>query len=698
MKSVFKFVVAVVATSSIVSSVAAQQTVRDSSRQGRDTTRLGDITVFGSRAELKESREDIRRQPGGAAFLEPAVLRATRQANLKDVLQFVPGVYVAPRFGAADESQISVRGSGLRDNYHSRGISILVNGMPYRNADGFSDFESLELMTTEAMQVYKGGNAFRFGGATLGGAINLETKTGYTADAVDATAQGGSYGFFKGQASSGAAIGNFDYYASYTRTTLEGYRNWSEQGRDRANLHLGLVLSPKIDVRTFYLFAHVKEELPGSLTAAEFAADPTLANAGNVTQKWGRDYDLHHVGVQLRTQLSATQRLEISPYYQYRDIDHPIFEVINQQSRDLGAEVRYESTAMLGGRVNRFTLGAQPTTESMDNHQYVNNAGQHGALTKDQTDHAGGVAVYAENAFALSQRASLITGLRWERQTRRTEDHFLSNGDQSDTRVFTAVLPRLGVLVDFDGNRNQLFANVTRSFEPPLLLELNSLAVPGYVKLNAQDAWQYEVGTRGRLNAWVWDVSLYDVELNNELLNQNVPPFPGAPFTIPTFRNATKSRHSGIEAGITWNTILNALSHRDGGDAMSLQVSYTYGHYTFITDSLNSGKEIPGAPHHVVHAALRYVHPAGVTITPSMEWVPGSYFVNSANTVSNAGWTTFGLRAEWAIPGANVIAFASGENLGDKKYSGSVQVDDGNSRYFEPANGRSFYAGLRVAH
>ena len=107
---------------------------------------------------------------------------------------------------------------------------------------------------------------------------------------------------------------------------------------------------------------------------------------GNTAEYWmnlQRDYDLHHVGVQLRAQLSPHQRLDISPYAQYRDIDHPIYEVIAQVSRDVGAEFRYENTAPLGGMNNRFTLGVQPAYEHMDNRQFVNEGGRHGAPTRD---------------------------------------------------------------------------------------------------------------------------------------------------------------------------------------------------------------------------------------------------------------------------------------------------------------------------
>ena len=39
--------------------------------------------------------------------------------------------------------------------------------------------------------------------------------------------------------------------------------------------------------------------------------------------------------------------------------------------------------------------------------------------------------------------------------------------------------------------------------------------------------------------------------------------------------------------------------------------------------------------------------------------------------------------------------FAEGRNLLDERYSASVQVDNAAGRYFEPADGRSIYAGLR---
>ena len=168
-------------------------------------------TLLPERTRTEEqAREEIDRTPGGVEIVPQQAVQESRGANLKDVLDFVPGVLIRPRFGAADESQFSIRGSSLRNNFHQRGVNILIDGFPYGNADGFSDFESLELQTTKYLEVYKGANALRFGGNTLGGAVNLVTKTGRDAGLVESFVEGGSYGFFKGYVGTGQVYGPLD--------------------------------------------------------------------------------------------------------------------------------------------------------------------------------------------------------------------------------------------------------------------------------------------------------------------------------------------------------------------------------------------------------------------------------------------------------------------------------------------------------
>ncbi len=199
----------------------------DSAEMAAHAARIPEVTVIGTHSDMAEMREQIAEVAGGAALVGPERIRATRQANLHDVLRLTPGVYVQPRFGAADESQLSIRGSGLRNNFHLRGVNVLVNGMPYRNADGFTDFESLELLTTEAIEVYKGANALRYGGSTLGGAVNLTTKTGYTAGRLDGFAEGAAMAFSRRRPPAAGTT------ATSTTTRATRAHRWTGIGRGR---------------------------------------------------------------------------------------------------------------------------------------------------------------------------------------------------------------------------------------------------------------------------------------------------------------------------------------------------------------------------------------------------------------------------------------------------------------------------------
>src|SRR5215468_6692530 len=220
------------------------------------------ITVEGERVpderrmSPERAREEIERTPGGVGVVDQPAIEESRAANLKDAIEWVPGVMIRPRFGAADESQLSIRGSGLRNNFHLRGVNVLIDGFPYGSADGFSDFESLELMDTKMIEVYKGANALRFGANSLGGAINLITKTGYDEGLLGLRSEAGSFGFLKNHIATGRVYGPFDLYAAYTDTRLDGYRVHSEETRNRANTSFGYLLPGGTTLRFDVGFSH----------------------------------------------------------------------------------------------------------------------------------------------------------------------------------------------------------------------------------------------------------------------------------------------------------------------------------------------------------------------------------------------------------------------------------------------------------
>jgi len=137
------------------------------------------VTVEGKRIEnIDIVKEELARRPASTVIIEEKQIQESRALNLNDILQFVPGVRFQTRFGA-DEGQFQIRGTSLRNNFHHRGINILINGIYFGDADGFSDFESIDLNAYERVEIYKGANALRYGANTIGGAINFVPRTGY---------------------------------------------------------------------------------------------------------------------------------------------------------------------------------------------------------------------------------------------------------------------------------------------------------------------------------------------------------------------------------------------------------------------------------------------------------------------------------------------------------------------------------------
>jgi iron complex outermembrane recepter protein len=649
----------------------------------------------------QEASEELSRVPGGTATVDQKAIEQTRGANLRDVLDFVPGVMIRPRFGAADESQLSIRGSGLRNNFHLRGINVLIDGFIYGQADGFSDFEALELWTTKRIEVYKGANALQYGGYTLGGAINLVSKTGYDEGLVALRSEAGSFGFLKNYIGTGQVYGPFDIYAAFADTELDGYRDHSEQVRRRAFATFGYVFPGGTTIRLDLGYTHSEEELPGALTLQEFLTNPRQQDPTVAQFRQERNYDYGRGGLTLRTPLGQTQILEWKTQLDYQDLDHPLsFAVIDQTTYNWGTELRYAVTAPLFSHGNRFIAGLQYFSTRQIDVNLQNLSGHRGAKTKDQFNISTNVGAYAEDQFDIVPTFTAVVGGRAQYAIREVRDRFLSDGNQSDSVDFFSFAPKFGFLWRVVPTI-QVFGNASKSYEPPLILELTA---PGQIsgdlsQLEAQKAWQFEVGTRGTFDSRVtWDVALYDIELWDEITNVNVQPFPGAPFTIPRFNNIDRSRHSGVEFGASAVLVRDAaMSMGLGGigDTLAARVAYTYSRFVYVDDPVFNNNYIPGAPQHFIRGELRYDHFSGFWIAPSVEWVPVGYFVNSANTVKTPSYVLGNVTMGFDLkPPINLSVFFEARNLANTNYVSSVVVDNASGRYFEPGDGRAFYGGV----
>ena len=659
-----------------------------------EATRLDTITVTAaSNPEdppvVARSRERLSRTPGAVAVVSAESYRDRQAQTLADVLRDVPGVYAQKKWGG--DLRLSIRGSGIGNANHNRGTLLAQDGIPFNEADGYGDFQLIDPLIARFTEVYKGGNALRFGGALLGGAVNLVTPTGRTASAASVLRlDGGAYGTLRGHAQLARAWGERDLFLAVTGARAEGWRGQSEGQSQHASLNLGQSLGEDREVRLIVSGGYVHQEIPGSVSLSQALNDPTAPAAANRTLNYQRDMASVRSTLQTRWRLDDQTLFEGGVYASWKDLDHPIFQVIDQQSRNYGVFGRFDWTGGLFGRPADAFYGLSYRSGDLDANQWVNLAGSRGARTATSRQNATGLDVFAEGRLFVTDRVALVAGGSWGRAQREYQSRALpgvaSSFALTADRTWEWFSPRVGLLWQSEDG-DQAYANLTRAVEPPNFSSL-SPNVQGFQPLKPQEAITFEAGLRGRRGGLTWDLAVYRAELDHELLNF----IPNAALGVPaaTF-NAGPTVHQGIEAGLDWRFT----------EGWRLRQTYTLSDFHFDGDPVYGRADLPVVPPHLYRAELRYDAPAGWFVAPSVEWSIKDAWVDYANTLKSPCYAVASLNAGWKV-NDRVSLFADARNLFDTRYiSNFGAVTDArlaSTTVFFPGEGRSLFVGLRLEY
>jgi len=635
--------------------------------------------------DLPTARKRLAQTPGGAGVVDASRYSEGRVSTLSDALGAATGVYVQPRFGA-EEARISIRGSGLQRTFHGRGLKLMQDGVPLNLADGSFDFQAVEALSARYVEVWRGANALQYGASNLGGAINFVSPNGYNSDRFRVRAEAGSFDYRRLHVSTGDVHERFDYYLAASGFAQDGFRDHARQDSQRLFANLGYQLSEQLETR-FYI-GHVKSdsELPGSITKAQLEDDPRQANASSVSGNNRRDIRWTRLSNKT-VYREGDHQLEAFAYLSDKQLHHPIFQVLNQDSRDYGAELRYTYSGDLAGRRNRFTFGISPSLGTTDEDRFQNIGGAEGARTNQSRQTARNLEVYVENQHAVLPQWSVITGLQFAQAKRRLEDRYVAGtaGDpvaEDFDMGYHGTSPKLGVLWDL-APQMQFFANVSRMFEPPTFSELAGGLRPNLNQ--AQRGTSFELGGRGQSGTTEWDVVLYEARLKNELL-QIATDTANANITV----NAPRTLHRGIEAGIRGRAFASAQGR------VEWQLNGLLNDFRFRNDPTYGNRRLPGVPRYVARAQLGYRLAGGALLAVNAEGASG-HAVDFADTLRADRYGIWGAKATGHIT-SSLSWFAEGRNLADRKYAATTGVirdaRGADSPQFLPGDGRSFYAGL----
>lgn len=644
-----------------------------------------DSTIIVTAPGLTDAAEErVAKTPGGADVVGYEDYADKSIVSLRDTLAFSPGVYLQPRYG--QEVRISIRGSGLSRGFHMRGLTLLQDGVPINLADDNGDFQELEPIFFDHLEVYRGANALRFGSGTLGGAVNGVTPTGRTAEGFYLRGDIGSFDSYRGLVAAGVAGDRVDAWGAMSADTSDGDRDHVSRRSFRFHGNVGMQLSDVISTRFYASYNDIKQEIPGALTYAQALTTPRMASAAAVAGDQARD--IVSLRLQNRTSFDwGALRLDVGGFVNAKSLYHPIFQVIDQDSLDLGGFFRADYAA---GPVE-VTLGGEIRRGTTDARQYVNIAGRRGALTFDADQTARTANLYGEVRVRPVDRLTLIAGGVYADGFRKRR---VNVATARDGRIdFDAFSPKFGLLFE-PGENIQLFANYSRSAEFPgfgeVFQTIGNPPVSQVVStIRPQRAWTAEVGTRGRAGVVSWDLALYRAALRGELLQFTT----NASIPAATF-NADSTRHQGVEASLEINP----------APWLRLRQIYNYSDFRFRNDSQFGDNRLPVVPKHVYRAEAR-IGTDALHVAPNVEWVPDGPFADYRNLVRTPGYALLGVTGGARIA-EGIDAFVDVRNITGKKAIGDISaaiavsapsvVTPAASAIYYPVERRAISAGLRA--
>lgn len=624
---------------------------------------------------FESSRQNLAERAGATAVVRQGDFAAGKSSGFADMLAYAPGVYAQTRHG--DETRLSIRGSGIQRGFLLRGLQLYQDGIALNHADGQGDYQLVDPLATEMIEIWRGANALEFGANSLGGAINYISPTGLTAPRAKVQAQTGAFGFHQAHAAFAAKGQVMDAYLSATRSLQDGYRTHSAARATRIQGNVGLVATPALDARLY--FAHIDSalEMPGSLSHQAMLDDPKQAAPRYQALNAHNDYQFNRIALKLNWQPHENFHWQTSLYLNKRKRDHAMVHgFVMQDLRDAGLDTRAVMNFGSPSLVRKWIVGLAYQRMTGDEDRFANANGHTGNQTGANALKATKTTAYAEYTHAVTEQWLLQGGLQSVKTSRDLDNHFAPNN--SYNKNFSNTSPKIGAMYLLDAH-SQFFGNISRSYEAPPFGEL--IVRPTLPLAGAQKATTIELGWRHNSDDLQMDASIYRSRIKGELLSLN-----DANGAALGTVNADRTIHQGLELGASWSF------HN-----LRLRANYLYNDFKFKNDPVYGGNRIAGIAPHMLNTELRWSLSRSFWLAPSIESRMGKTWIDHANTVSTGGFSLINLTIGGELS-HGVDWFIQAKNLADRRYVAGTAVqanargNDG-SWYF-PGDSRAFYVGL----
>ena len=677
--------------------------------QAAEADQLDTVTVTATRIAM--SSFDI---PAAISTVSGAQLRNDALGvNLSDDLASVPGLLARNRNNYAQDQQISIRGFGANSTFGIRGVRIYQDGIPGTGPDGQGQVSQFNLDSAGRVEILRGPFSALYGNSS-GGVIQIFTADGSGPPQLRAGVVYGSFGALRAGTNFSGSSGPLAYNLDYTHFSIDGFRSHSSAKNDSFNAKIGYTLN---DTNHLTLVTNVVERPdamdPLGITKAEFAADPESTDPAAGLYKTRKSLQQQTGGLIYDLDISDAQSLRVLGYLGHRIIEQflsipPSSEaapgssggVVDLNRNFGGADARWSWHGDLAGQPLTWVIGSSYDRQNELRRGYNNfigsDLGVQGALRRDENDIVDDIDEYAQGTWDFAPRWSLMAGVRHSDVQFQSDNHF---GTPSTNSVDYGATSPVAGLTFKALSWLHLYASYGQGFQTPLGSELAYRPDGGSgLNLGLQPARNVstEVGAKLQIAPDLTaEVAVFHALTHHEIVvDTNIG-------GRTTYQNSDRTRRQGVEFSEDYRF----------APGWHAQLAYTYLEANYVdayktcatapcaipTLLISAGNRLPGVPKNDAYAALRWGEDLGPHASVNAQYL-SNVAANDANNTVAPGYTIFGADAGYGFESQHyrLNGFLRINNFLNRHYVGSVIVDDGNQRYFEPGSGLDALAGVTV--
>ena len=655
---------------------------------------------------VSATRELRRRDEGSATIevLDGSEIRRAHAAHPAGLMNRVPGVHVADLSGEGHSM-------AMRQPITTKPMYLyLEDGIPTR-ATGFFNHNALyevNIPQAAGIEVLKGPGTALYGSDAIGGVVNVLTRPAPLTPSLEASVEGGAYGYARLLASGGATYGAGGVRADLNLTRSENWKQEAPFHRQSGTARWDLASQAGWTARTVLTGSRIDQQDVPALSLALF----DTARSTNLAPIAYRRVRALRLSAAIEHDLGASS-WSITPYARYDDMQLlPSWQLTfdpqtwDTKNTSLGVLARYRRD--FEPMRARVIVGADAEVSPgsfLAEQAIVSRTGSDRAFTSfttgaTQYDYD---VIYRSVSPYLHAEASLLPALRIDAGLRADVSGYgydthlapLDTGAHrrpaSTTRSYSHLTPKVGATLALDSATN-VFASYRHGFRAPSQNQLfQQSSAANTVDLAPVKVDALELGIRGQLG-WraTYQLSAYDMRVTDDIIT-----FVTAQNTREA-TNAGRTRHRGVELGTS--TALTSAVRLDASYSVSRQtyVEWTPQAANGITPAVSySGNLIENAPADLANVLVSWDAPALRGGRVALEWShTGGYATDPGNTHRYGGYELLHLHFSARV--ARMELFGRVTNLTDRAYAELVTYDAFQKDQLTPGGPRMVFLGLKA--